>query len=240
MQVETYTHEPQFPEVDSKDIETLELVSTLEALKSRQSICNQERLQHQVELIQEEINKVTTKIIALKSGVPYLLLTPDQWKILKNHFVWQKSVGDFEALVPYDVIRTYHTAKHLGVFHDITVAYHDRDPLLLGWNQKWDTPFLLSRWGDALHPWSWFTKEYSKRDGIQPTLFFIGGFFLVISIFLGSVWYFMESKPGIAGIASILLLAATGISGWAGIWWPKHSKLKLSHIPSPFKTDEGS
>lgn len=162
MKVEIFNAQT-IPQVTPQALKEVEYLTALEALKERWLTLMELGLDGQAKLVEKEEFKVVTQLRMLRVNVTYPRLTEDQWFILGDFFRKSSPVSKYqEGLMPVQVLDEYIKAKNADIFTSIRVAYHQEDPLLLGWS-GWREPFLMVRWGDALREWSWFVGEYLKQ-----------------------------------------------------------------------------
>src|SRR3989304_7224141 len=201
------------------------LQQEIESVKTWQEYYKTAGLPGQASLYEQKAKNLRRKILLIKRGVPYPMVSNEQMKVLNSVFNKCELAEEFSFhSMPPEVVEAYLDAKEykeVGIFDSIEIAYYDDDPIMFGKSICKSTGNelrrLIARWGDGLKPWKWFEDHYlnEKRARISPLRHTIH--MLIASLFLIASYFLLPAPEAFDAVKPILLSLGVGflaVSAW--------------------------
>lgn len=168
--VEVYRGE--LPAPDEVEQEKSRAVSKYEAvwenLQRKKGRYQELGFKAQAEIVDKEIDvlkkEVTTEAISKSNFRPealgYQVITPEEMRIWSTWLPTEYTEDELEDYrfdrIPQATLTEFEAAKSLGLFETFTLRSPEtqkvQDPILIGWFNR--IPYLISRWGESLRPFS--------------------------------------------------------------------------------------
>ncbi|KKR09650.1 MAG: hypothetical protein UT37_C0014G0009 [Parcubacteria group bacterium GW2011_GWA2_39_18] len=222
------------------------LQQEMESLKQWREYYESAGLQGQAILFAQKEMNLRRKQLLIKRGIPYPIITEEQWEVLCSVFDRRVPAEEFSSQsMPSEVVTAYLEAKEYkeaGIFDSIDVAYYEDDLILIGKTKcviaGVERRYLLARWGDGLKPWEWFINHCKSR---VPSL--SSAITLVIASIISAAAYLLLPVllPEYKSFQSLAFFASIVCFGFFVGLFAVRRKIKKSYscfinTPSPFAT----